>query len=528
MLKMPGVFSSHMVLQRGKSVSLFGWCDPGQAVRAELRDPEGNSLWTISGDSDDRGYFLLKTRTMKAGGPYTLRVESGDSVLVFEDVMYGEVWIAAGQSNMEFELRKCRTGAETLRDLSGDRDEASRVRFYYTVKAPYPSESYSREQQESHWCTMGDETAGQLSAVGYYAARTLSHGLEDGNITVGVINCNYGGTSISCWMSRPVLESFSEGQWYLDRYEKAAGNKTDEEYLREDKAYRGKVYAYNEAVAREKSRDPDIGYEELTAIVGEYPWPAPMGNLSPYRPCGLYENMLSYIMPYSVAGVWYYQGEEDCSKPEYYGAMLRQFITMIREDLKDRSVSFIILQLPMYREESTGNDESWVGIRNAQLSVRDPQHMIGVVPLCDLGEEHNVHPVDKLTPGTRLGKFVLDRVYGDGEQYHPMEFHGFMKEKGTVLCIFDYTYGGIMLNSAPQGEEPVLVSTSETSIEGFEIAGSDGVFHAARCLADKGCILAYSEQVPDPVTVRYAYRNFIRSNVYNKRGVPLLPFCSSD
>src|SRR5689334_22825493 len=103
-LRLAALFSDHLVLQQERPTKLWGWDEPGQHLTARLRAPgRRGELCAVSVQADDRGRFLLQLPALPAGGPYELNVE-GSRALTLQDVWIGEVWLASGQSNMEWKL----------------------------------------------------------------------------------------------------------------------------------------------------------------------------------------------------------------------------------------------------------------------------------------------------------------------------------------------------------------------------------------------------------------------------------------
>lgn len=308
-----------------------------------------------------------------AGGPYSLTVRCGAEEICLRWVYRGEVWLAGGQSNMEMPLERSRNGARAVRD-SGN----PRLHFCTVPKtACAPPEKLC-------WRTVGPETAGDLSAVAYYAGRTLTEHLD--GVHVGVIVCCWGATYANCWLSRAALAEFPEGRERIDSYEAGIAGKSDEAFNREQAVYQGRLDAWN--------ADPR----------GPYPWPPPAGRTSFHRPGNLYQAMVKPLAPYALRGFWYYQGEQDEERPGDYFALLTALIRCWRETWENEALPFLLAQLPMY------GSESWPILREAQARAARSLPGVELAVLADCGERDDVHPADKETPGTRLGLLALEAV----------------------------------------------------------------------------------------------------------------------
>lgn len=530
MLKMNSIFSDHMVLQRQKKVAVFGEAKPDEMVTVMI--PERSVKET--GRADANGHFMVMLPEQEAGKACTLVVATIEEEFCFEDVLFGEVWFAGGQSNMELELGNCKQGPEELQCLKQQKASGKDcgIRFYYTVKMPYENEEWLAKEEKAHWCSVADESGHTVSAVAYFAAKRIWQELQ---VPVGIINCNHGGTSVSCWMGLEELKGFVNGRWYVEEYKKLIGDKSDEEYLAEMEEYHKTLDDYLILVENLKKEACEKGEElsggQLEELAGPYPWPEPQGGLSPYRPGGLAQTMLFKVVPYTVRGIWYYQGEEDSNRSERYEDMLVHMICYWRGLWNEEKLPFVLLQLPMFLEKGIADDGSWVGIRRAQEQVSQKLDAVSLVPLCDLGEYNNVHPVDKKTPGVRLANYCLDEVYGCGVDGRPMVYAGSFAEAGTLTLYFEHSYGGICIGRNAQGEEPDLLTAQQAeqdniAICGFEIAGADGRFYPADAYVERDFVILSSPKVPKPFLARYAWANYMRANVYNKAGVPLVPFVS--
>lgn len=558
MLKCANIFGNGMILQREKEVAVFGTADAGDTITVQLLERN----ISVEGTVDSNRNFCVYLPPQSAGEACTMIVSNTvDDMVEFENVLFGEVWLAAGQSNMELTLVNCMQGEMELAELASKKQAKEidlnqdgysfvnanplleQIRFYSVVKAPYDNTEWLQKQEENCWHTILDEEVKDLSAIAYFAAKSIHRTLE---VPVGIIQCCHGGTSVACWMAKDYLPSFEDGAWYYQQYADLVGDKSNEEYLAEMADYQVVLADYNQRVeavkADAKERGEELTGEQINDLVGPYPWPEPQGWLSPYRPAGLFQTMLSKVIPYGIRGVWYYQGEEDAPRYERYEVMLTNLIIHWR-DLWKNQMEFLIVGLPMFLEKGCEDDASWAKIRLIQHNVAKSIACGHFVPLHDLGEFDNVHPVDKKTPGERIGQYCLHTVYGldetkgsiDGNEKETSSLGDAMTLKQAVVCEdtvrlqFDYSYGQIMLNTAFQGLEPALMEhkmakTHGILAEGFEIAGDDMCFGPATAIIEGDEIILYSEHVDEPKYVRYAYANYMRANVYNGIGLPLVPF----
>lgn len=493
-LQAAAVFSSDMVLQREAAVPVWGTAAPGAVVTFRLT-PGGLFARTTA---DPDGRWTLTLPPQPAGGPFTAALQSGDDAQTFTGVYFGEVWLAGGQSNMELPLSGSRNGEAVL---AACHDEL--LHFYETPKVTTVE---AAEAAPSRWQIVGPETAANLSAVAYYAARELAHALH---VHVGILECFWGGTYAHCWLPRELLATFPEGCRRLAWYDARVGDKTDAEFDAELAAYQAEVDSWNARIAARRAADPDVSWTVLNEECGLYPWPPPAGRTGFQRPGNLYESMLRRVCPYALRGFWYYQGEQDEEWPQDYETELTCLVRRWRADWQDADAKlpFLLVQLPMY---ATGAGEnSWPTLRAAQAAVADREPNAGLVVLADLGEADNIHPVDKAPAGQRLALLALDTVYGRPVAGCSPRLAEATVQGDTALLRFARTAGSLKLAEGPSG---------------FELAGADGRFAPAQALAAGDTVTLHSPDVARPAFVRYAWYNFGPARLYGGTGLPAVPF----
>ena len=204
-LRLPRLLSDGAVIQRRKSIHIWGWDEPGTKVTATLEKDQ------VSGDTDANGRFDLYLPARESGGPYELIVsdDKGEKKVV-KDVMLGLVWLCSGQSNMELPLTRCKDQyPEVVKN-----DVNNRIRTFKIVEET----SYSGPLEEHHtgsWTEVKHETIMDFSAVGYFFAKHLQKLTGQ---TIGIINASLGGSRIFGWMGREMLEGYDELLEEADRY----------------------------------------------------------------------------------------------------------------------------------------------------------------------------------------------------------------------------------------------------------------------------------------------------------------------
>lgn len=493
------VFSDHMVLQRNKNIKVFGWGKDNSVVTVSFRGI------TVKSKVKD-GHWKAILPPMEAGDGYEMNIFCNDKVITFRDIAIGEVWLAGGQSNMEFELQNCIGGQDVL-----ENDTNPQVRFYYTQKNAFQDERFYEMEQASSWEVFGDKGTKAWSAVGYFYGRKLAKEL---GVTVGIIGCNWGGTSASAWMSRESLEEDRDLRSYLEEYDKNIADKTLEEQEKEYQDYVSYQENWDKRADICREENPKVTWNELIDSCGPNYYPGPINSYSPFRPAGLYQSMLQRIMPYTLSGFIYYQGESDDHKPHFYQKLLTRLIRQWREDWEDDLLPFLFVQLPMHRYGADPDYKHWCLIREAQMRTYQTVKNTGIAVILDCGEFDEIHPKDKAPVGERLALQALGNVYGkiEEEQAFGPIYRNFIYIDGGMELYFDYAEGGFVV----QGD-----------LSGFEIAREDGQYKEAKASIHDNTIFVQSDEVLDPLYARYCWTNYGEVSIFGTNGIPLAPFRTS-
>jgi len=241
------------------------------------------------------------------------------------------VWLAGGQSNMELELRNCSTGKDSL-----ENDDTPNVRFYYTMKKTIADDSFFESEKQMVWNDFSNKESAQYwSAVGYYFAKELSERL---GLTVGIIGCNWGGSSASAWMKREYADG--ETAVYFDDYDSATAGKSEQQLKQDYLDYQAYHNEWERKSAEYYSNTPNPTWDGCLAYCGENKYPGPPSPLNPMSPGVLHKSMIERIAPYTMTGVIWYQGESDDHRPGMYYKLLNQMIRNWRDDWNDDELFF--------------------------------------------------------------------------------------------------------------------------------------------------------------------------------------------
>lgn len=497
MLCFAEIFSEHMVLQRLKPVPVWGTAAAGASVTVTL----GSEICRTT--ADEAGNWSVELEPHEAGGPYILALSDGIKSLRLENVLFGDVFLAGGQSNMEFPLRDSRGARRAVAESN-----LPSVRF---CRVPHRAMPDDAPDAPARWEICSPETSGGHSAIGYWFARRIS---ESQGVPVGVVECCWGGTSVTCWISAERLKRMQVGAQCLDAFAAEVGDKPEDAYRAELAEYRKRYDAWCVVVEAYREKHPHAVQAEIHRACGYCPWPQPSGKSSPFRPGGLYATMMKRLFPFALRGILFYQGESDGMYCRDYAELLTAMIGEWREGFQDDELPFLICQLPMYCEAADyaaqRDDRSWAILREQQDKVSRTVANVGLAVLLDCGEFDNIHPAEKQVPGERLARKTRQMLYGEDIPADGPVLRSVRRRGDSLELRFDHTAGALQLR--------------EASADGFELAGTGGVYYPASARVSGDMVILTCEQTPEPLTVRYAWHNYGMTSLYDAVGLPARPF----
>lgn len=501
------IFSDNMVLQSLKPLNVFGTGEDGTKITVSITGEEAASVSVTVKD----GRWLAVLPPQPPQDSVELTVSDGTDTVTFSNAAVGIVWLAGGQSNMEFELVNCTTGAQSL-----EKDDPD-VRFYYTQKKSIADETFFETERQMGWCDFSNkESAKHWSAVGYYFAKELS---EELGMTVGIIGCNWGGTSASAWMDRAYCTG--ETSVYFEEYDAAVAGKTIEELKKDYRDYQEYHANWEKKSAEYYTNTPNPDWSGCLEYCGPNKYPGPHSPLNPMSPGVLHESMVKRIAPFTMAGVIWYQGESDDHRPESYYTLLNQMIRNWRDDWQDDELFFVIGQLPMHRWSGEEDRKHWCVIREAQAKVVKRDRHSALAVLTDCGEFSEIHPKNKALPAHRFFLAAMNGLYDGSILEIPPEnpeTYGVVWNDDSVDLFFVTGVG-------------FEIRSNDGKIHGFEIAGADGEFVPAEAeicisedMTENGIIRVNG--VNEPTAVRYLWTNYTDDITLFDRvnGIPLPPF----
>ncbi|MBC8011100.1 MAG: sialate O-acetylesterase [Burkholderiales bacterium] len=474
------LFQDHAVLQHGKPVPVWGTADAGEKVAVSFA---GQTLTTTADAAGDWRVTLAPLAISAKPATLTLR---GTNTLVLNDVLVGEVWLCAGQSNMELTLAKADNAEAEL--------AAARFPLIRQLRIGYKVSNIPLRTAGGKWIAASPETAGKFTAVGYFFARELNQKL--GGVPVGLINASWGGTSIEPWMSPAALAhpdfAFVEKSWQAE--------------LADYPALQAK-YEAAEAVSAAKAAEA-----KATGKTYRKPWrraPAkPDGSPHEHKPTAIHYGMIHPLLPSALAGVLWYQGEGNSALPAEYKKLFPAFITDLRASFAQPDLPFYWVQLPAF---IGGPGEDWPALREAQTAALALPHT-GQAIAIDVGAEKNIHPTNKQDVGHRLALIALRKHHGQNVIASGPLFAGATFTGATARVSFTEIADGLV--------------AKDGAIKGFELAGADKKFVPADARIEGASVIVTADAVPAPVAVRYGWKNYSVVTLANSAGLPAAPFRS--
>lgn len=612
-VKLPALIRDSMIMQRDCKLPVWGWSSPGEKITLTLNRK------TYRTQADDQGNWRLTLPPQKAGGPWTMEI-SGRNRILLKEILFGDVWLCSGQSNMVHQLN--------IHDITYA-DEIAHANYPLIRQCWIPTitslHGPGKFLPPLYWkAAVGDEVR-PFSAVAYFFAKKI---YEKHRIPIGIINASVGGTPIEAWISEEGLKDFpillntiqknKDTAWTNSQNRRPAvapANQADAGLSEQIKWYDPSYTPNNWRRINIPGYWEDQGVKDLNGIVWyrreidipasmagkpakvwlgrivdadelyingqktgstayQYPqrrYSIPAGILKegrnvfvvrvtnnagkggfvpdkPYcifsgkdtvdlkgywlykpglvfRPSGfgggfsaqsqpgaLFNAMIAPLINYAIKGICWYQGEANAGQPQNYAALTKALIQDWRNQWNNQDLPFFFVQLPGFMDYNYLPSESnWALIREAQLqSMSIPR--TGMAVAIDLGEWNDIHPDNKKDVGERLALPALRIAYGDSLEYSGPVFHSYSINSNRVILRFSHAANG-------------LATTDGAAPGEFAIAGADKKFVWAKTKIEGNTVIAWSEEVPEPRFVRYAWAdNPVNPNLINKEGLPASPF----
>ena len=475
------LFTNNMVLQRDASDPVWGWADPGTTITVTVYDQTNAVLQTKTATAASDGGWKTTIgpfSLVPGNAAYKFTVAKPGSSQTVSNVLIGDVWLCAGQSNMEYTLTGLYGGggarmANSTTEIAAAQAAAS-APYIRQFKASHavastPQSTFVGGVDSGGW-TVASSNAANFTAIGYFMAKQI---YDSQQVPIGLLSLNWGGTYIHPWVPGDYLRTIADYTPTVDTL--AAGSVT------------------------------------LTS------------------PTALYNAMIAPVAGLQIKGAVWYQGESEAitssgvgpSGSPKYQAMLKQYLAGMRATFGQPNLPFVLVQLSTFSTNTTpvqaDTTKAFAEVREAQLNTAlDDSHtrLVTTVDCSFGGSNADIHPIDKQTPGKRVGQAALELAYGQPTEYRTPTFNHATVEGGTLRCYFDHVGSGLMVGLMPQVSSPNAppspLPVSEAiggTLTGFSIAGSNKTWFAATATIDSATntVVVSSASVPSPLYVRYGW-----------------------
>lgn len=494
------VFSDHMVLQREIALPVWGTAGAGHRVTVEFA---GQAATTLADATGKWSVKLPPLAASKISRSLTIRA-NGEVRATINDVLVGDVWICAGQSNMEFRCNQEATWATEqasatlpevrLRNMGyAGQGHAASAYSAALVARQTPAAFYN----SSSWTTCTAASAAPFSAVGYFFAKEMRNALD---VPIGLINLSVGGSPAEAWMRRATLAGSASFAPML------APNWT----------------------SNNTNLEPWCNGRALVQLGGNIST-APSDDMGPnhsFKPSFLWDSGPARLAPFAMRGVLWYQGESNAlshigeagvANPQWRVHQHETLFPLLVNDWRVQwgqgNFPFLTCQLSSISEASY-DSHFWPEFRDQQRRHTATLPNVGLAVTSDIGNATNVHPTNKRDIGKRLANWARRNVYQDTSVLAcPLPTNA-TRTGNTVTIHFN--------------EAGTALATSNAAAPAsLELAGADGVFAAGTATISGADIIVTSASITTPVKVRYGWQPFSQGNLVNSAGLPCSTFLLS-
>jgi sialate O-acetylesterase len=451
-IKLPAIVSSNMVLQRNTKVKLCGWADANEKITIK-------TSWlknTINIQADAEGNWYADVQTTNSKEPQSINLKSKTSTIALENILFGEVWLCSGQSNMEMPMK-----GYTGQPIFGSAEAVVKannphLRLFSVTRTKGAKNPLKDLEKYSAWQQATPENILKFSAVGYFYGQQLQEILD---VPVGLIFTAWGGSSVEAWTSTEALSKYQKIEF----------------------------------------SDEDI-------------------NSKPNNtPTALFNSMINPLIPFTIKGAIWYQGESNREKADLYKKLFPAMVEDWRKRWAIGDFPFYYVQIApfAYGGNDTENSKNSAFIREVQLQCLDIIPNSGIAITMDIGAENSIHPPKKKEVADRLLYNALNQTYS----FKTINY------AGPIFDSMEIKDAGLLLKF--KNEENGIYSYN--GLEGFEIAGNDKVFYPAVAkIVDRKKVLVSSDKVSNPVAVRYDWNNWVKGTLLNTNLLPASSFRTDD
>jgi sialate O-acetylesterase len=488
-LKLALPFGDHMVLQRDLPLPIWGEAATGENVTVHFA---GQELSTIA---NMEGNWQVKLAPLTVSlEPRELKVATLSESLVCRHVLVGDVWLCAGQSNMEWPLEKETHAIEALREVKHNSLRLLNLNYAgqnFSAK-PFGKAELARQTAQNfyrgEWQCALPETVQSFSAVGYYFGKKLQSHIQ--NIPIGLIHMAVGGSPTEAWISRETLAANAQL--------KAIVHANWMENVELEPWCRQRGYDNLKSALQQK----------LLLPTNE------MGPCHAFQPGFLWEAGIARVMTFGIRGVIWYQGESNSlslRRVQQHEQLFPLLVYDWRTQWQQGAFPFLYCQLSSIGTTGGYQSHFWPEFRDSQRRMLEIIPNTGMAVTSDIGHTTDVHPRNKRDVGERLALWALAKSYSQSLPYSGPLAESIKQNGKTLHVKFEHVFAG-------------LSTSNGKPVSGFEIAGENNEFQPATATIEADSVLLESHKIAQPKSVRYGWQPFSQGNLINSAKLPASTF----
>ena len=455
-VKLPAIISSNMILQRNTDVVIWGWADKNEKITIEFSWLK-NALNVIA---DNKGNWKISVKTTNSKEAQTIRFKSKTSNILLKNILFGEVWLCSGQSNMEMSLKGRYDNGQPVfgANMAITKSSNPNLRLFTVPRTPSKTPLIDIKKETiwlkkkfspiyGKWLNASPENVANFSALAYFFGKQLQEILD---VPVALIHSSWGGSYIKSWISNKAINTYQK---------------------------------FDENDFKKSVKKPNR------------------------TPTALFNGMINPIIPFTIKGLLWYQGESDRNEYTEY----KKLFPLMVQDWRNRwGYEFPIYYVQIAPFEYNDNKNA-AFMREVQLQCLNLIPNSGIAITLDVGDAKSIHPPKKKEVADRLLFNALNKTYG----YTAIDC------QGPTYVSYEMKDGGILLKFK-NVENGLYV---KNKLNDFLIAGKDKVFYPAKAeIREPNMVFVKSDKIKNPLAVRYAWHNFVIGTLYDASLLPASSF----
>lgn len=433
-LALATLFSGECVLQRDAEIRIWGSASAGEKVTVALSEQKASSI------AQEDGRWEVAIGPLPPGGPHVLEVSTESHEPITSTVWIGDVYLCAGQSNMQWTLSDTLPDADTVEELA-------KLDQVFLLSVPKEGSDSPRENVSMKWHSSGPTNIHEFSAVSLHFAKHLRSSAAMDGVPIGLIDCSYGGTVAEAWISPQTLE--------------------------------------------EKLSDEPLS-----------------NSFFGWKPASMFNGMVSPLVPLSLKGVLWYQGESNSHDPVQYVRLMETMIGDWRAHFRNPELPFLLVQLPNFIDYFDGGHFTWIREAQEKIAHNVPNAYLSVT--IDTSDGFDLHPKAKEEIGRRLALIARRQLLDEMDVVDAAPSPSSIRILNNHVIVEFPEGGGVHYN----GGVP----------SGFMLSEGSGTFHPAHVESVTGGLRVHTDAVPQPKYLRYAWEGNPPVTLYANGGLPVAPF----